>query len=100
MQATGAERAQARQTVVVCCALLAVELLLDVPTLIHWTQGAPPAYPHQYESRLLSSLTLISIMGALLVTRSRRYYTSSGRVLCWLLLAVAAVALAVQVIKY
>lgn len=91
---------QARQTVVVCCALVVVELLRDLPIFLRWTQGAPPAYPHQYESRFLSALTLVGVMGALLVAGGGRYYTARGRLVCWLLLGVAALALAVQVIRY
>jgi len=45
-------------------------------------------------------LTLLGIMGALLVTGSGRHCTARRRLVRWLLLGVAALALAVQVIKY
>ena len=100
MRPTSVDSAQARQTIVVCCALIAVELLLFVPVLLRWAHGVPSVYPGYYGSRLLSALSSVALMGALLVTFGHRCHTMRGRVAFWLLLGVAAFALAVQVIYY
>ena len=100
MRPTTVDSAQVRQTIVVCCALIAVELLLFVPVLLRWAQGVPPIYPGYYSSRLLSAVSFVALMGALLVTLSHLYHTFRGRVVSWLLLGISAFALAAQVIIY
>ena len=100
MRATRDESTESRQQVIVCCALIAVDVLLNVPVLLQWARGTPPLYPGQYQSRLLSALTLVGIMGAMLVMLSHHYHTARGRFVCWLLLGVAVLALASQVIVY
>ena len=100
MRPTTVDSAQVRQTIVVCCALIAVELLLFVPVLLRWAQGVPPIYPGYYISRLLSVVSFVALMGTLLVTLSHRYRTFLGRVVSWLLLGVSTFALIAQVIYY
>lgn len=99
MRSTTVERAQVRQAAVVCSALIAVELLLLLPVLLRWAHGMAPLYPGQYRSRLLSAVSGVTLMGALLVTLSHHYHTRRGRLLYWLLIGVAALALAAQVIS-
>jgi hypothetical protein len=100
MRPTRVESAQSRRTIIVCCALIAAELLLLVPVFLRWAHGVPPVHPGYYASRLLSAITLVAIMGALLVTLSHLYHTFRGRVVSWLLLGISAFALAAQVIIY
>ena len=98
MRSTTVENAQARQAAVVCYSLIVVELLLLLPVLLRWADGVAPVYPGQYRSRLFSAVSGVAIMGALLVTLSHYYRTLRGRILSWLLLGLAALALAMQVI--
>jgi hypothetical protein len=71
-----------------------------LPVLLRWAHGVPPVHPGYYESRLLSAITLVAIMGALLVTLSHLYLTLRGRLVSWLLLGIAISALAAQVVYY
>ena len=85
-------------SITLCTVLIAFEFLRLGLTLRRWTQGEAPDYPGQYESRLLSAITGITLMGAVLVAQSGRYRTPAGRIAYWTLLGGALVALAAQML--
>ena len=85
-------------SVTLCSVLIAIEFLRLGLTLHRWMQGGAPDYPGQYESRLLSAITGITLMGAVLVAQSGRYRTPVGRIAYWTLLGGALVALAAQML--
>jgi hypothetical protein len=89
---------QVRIGVALCWLLIAVELLRVVPALSRWIEGAAPAYPGQYESRLLNAVSGVSLMGALLIALSARYRTSVGRLVYWSLLGCSLLALVAQML--
>lgn len=92
---TGAQR---RDVTFVCCVMIAAELCLSVPVLLHWARGVPPSYPGQYLSQLLSTTSGVGLMSALLVAFSARYQTPRGRLTYWLLLGVSVLALVASVV--
>ena len=81
-----------------CAALIAVQIGRVLQIAPRWSAGAPPAYPGQYERRLLNAIISVSILGAVLVGDSSARNSTRGRLAYWGLLSVAVVVLVAQVI--
>ena len=82
----------AQITLIVIAAFRFVRLLPD------WVGGVPPAYPGQYEGRLLFAITIAAIGGATLLAVGMRTSTRQGRIAYWALLAIATAAMVVQMV--
>ena len=100
MRPTGVTRAQSRDIVFLCSLLIAAHLLLLARVLLPWAHGVPPIHPGYYESRLLSTVSSVALMSALLLSATHHYATPRGRVAYWLLFGIAVVAFAAEVIVY
>lgn len=61
-----------------------------------WVMGTPPAYPGEFQARLLGSIPIVGIMGALLVAQSPVRGSTRGRLAYWALLGVAWVGIALE----
>lgn len=85
-------------TRVLCAALVVGEVVRLLQIAPRWIAGTPPAFPGQYESRLLSALVGVGILGAVLVGQSGSRHTTRGRIAHWGLLGAACVVFAAQMI--
>jgi hypothetical protein len=81
------------QLTLLLIAAVLVRLALIVP---RWVTGTPPAYPGQYEGRLLVTITMVGILGAALLAKRPVFHTSRGKIAYWGLLGVAIVAMVVD----
>lgn len=91
--------ASERSTAFWFTALIAVAVFRVLQIAPDWASGTAPAYPGQYEGRVLSSITIVGIMGATLISEAAKRTTMRGRIGYWALLAVAMLSLAVQASK-
>jgi hypothetical protein len=85
-------------TRVLCAALIVGEVVRVLQIAPRWIAGSPPAFPGQYESRLLNAVVGVGILGAVLVGQSAGRHTTRGRIAYWGLLGVACVVVAGQMI--
>ena len=83
-----------------CLALIAFQLAWFSTLLPQWLRGDPPAYPGQYETRLLNSLTMVGILSAAFVSQHPIFKTTLGRALYWLSLGMGIAALITDVITH
>jgi hypothetical protein len=66
--------------------LIGIQLLRFALVLPDWIRDDAPAYPGQYEGRLLNSITTVGILAAVIISRSTVFKTAAGRLGYWLLL--------------
>lgn len=88
--------ARSRTIIVICVAFIALEAWRFIAIVPHWLQGLPPAYPGQYETRLLSAASGMGLVGALLVSRVFDRASRRAQSAYWGLLVLAGAAFAVQ----
>lgn len=81
---------------VVTVALIVIVTFRFLRLLPNWIGGVPPAYAGQYEGRMLFAITIASTGVATLLAVSGRTRSRGGRLAYGVLLVVAVVALAVQ----
>jgi hypothetical protein len=98
MTSTTTEEFPRRGLQLACLLLIGGQLLWLGQVVPRWIRGAAPAYPSQYQGRLLSVITGTGIMVAVLASQSASFKTPRGRFVYWFCLACAMASLAVQVI--
>ena len=87
-----------RLTPLRCGAVILAEVVRVLQVVPRWIAGTPPAFPGQYENRLLNALVGIGLVGAVLVGQSAFRHTTRGRIAYWALLGAACAIFAGQVI--
>ena len=83
------------QLTLLLIAAVLVRLAVIVPP---WVTGTPPAYPWQYEGRLLFTITIVGILGAVLLAKRPVFHTSRGKIAYWLSLGGAIAAMVVDAV--
>ena len=83
-----------------CLAIIAFQLLWLGTLLPQWLRGDPPSYPRQYETRVLSTLSLCGPLVAVFIIQSPIFKTRSGRVVYWLSLGIAVAALIIDIVTH
>jgi hypothetical protein len=76
--------------------IIAVEMARLVQIVPRWAAGSAPAYPGQYEARLLNALELVPLMVAVLVNSRPSRRLTVRWFLVWGLLIVSVGALVFQ----
>ncbi len=87
-------RAQDQLTLVLI-AIVVVRLALIVP---RWVTGTPPAYPMQYEGRLLFTIAVVGILSASLLSKRALLNNARGKAAYWMLLGAAITALVIDAV--
>lgn len=79
-------------------ALIVIAVFRFLRLLPDWIGGVPPAYPGQYEGRLLFTIAIAAMGGATLLGLGWSTSTRRSRIAYWTLLALATAAFVVQVV--
>jgi uncharacterized membrane protein len=61
-----------------------------------WFRGEPAIYPYQYETRLLSTITGVGLLSAVLVVKSKSINSTRRVMLHHLLLGIAVAAMVTE----
>ena len=62
-----------------------------------WMSGAPERYPWEYQGRLLDTITMVCIMGAVLLGKRSAAERRYGGAAYWVLIGAALIAVAVDI---
>lgn len=85
-----------RITRALCWVVIAFAVFRVLQITPGWVMGAPPAYPGEYQARLLGSMPIVFIMAAVLVNKGPARSSTPRQVAYWALLATAMVTTAVM----